>query len=146
MEAKSPPHGAAAAPGSKANGEQQRTSNPCSRPTLIMSLQRFGTMHMTSTALCGGGAGGQPRPRSGPPPPALQRARGTARGWRDRVTPSRGGLLAHAWGRPGGDRGRAGSTSSSDVSRLAFLEYLRKSCKGSGREGVSRAMGTRQLP
>lgn len=145
MEAKSPPHGAVAAPGSKANGEQQRTSNPCSRPTLIMSLQRFGTMHMTSTALCGGGAGGQPRPRSGPPPPALA---GQSPGVERPVTPPRGGLLAHAWGRPGlgGDRGRAGSTSSSDVSRLAFLEYLRKSCKGSGREGVSRAMGTRQLP
>lgn len=28
------------------------TSNPCSRPTFIMSLHRFGTMHMTSTALC----------------------------------------------------------------------------------------------
>lgn len=146
MEAKSPPHGAAAAPGSKANGEQQRTSNPCSRPTLIMSLQRFGTMHMTSTALCGGGAGGQPRPRSGPPPPALQRARGTARGWRDRRHPTGAGCLHTRGDGLGGDRGGAGSTSSSDVSRLAFLEYLRKSCKGSGREGVSRAMGTRQLP
>lgn len=28
------------------------TSNPCSRPTFIMSLHRLGTMHMTSTALC----------------------------------------------------------------------------------------------
>lgn len=26
------------------------TSNPCSRPTFIMSLHLFGTMHMTSTA------------------------------------------------------------------------------------------------
>lgn len=33
------------------------TSNPCSRPTFIMSLQRLGTMHMTSTALCGVGWG-----------------------------------------------------------------------------------------
>lgn len=47
-----------------------------------------------------------------------------------------------AWGRPW----RGGSTSSSDVSRLAFLEYLRKSCKGSGQEAVSRVTGTRQLP
>lgn len=31
------------------------TSNPCSLPTFIMSLQRFGTMHMTSTAFCGWG-------------------------------------------------------------------------------------------
>lgn len=39
------------------------TSKPCSLPTFIMSLQRFGTTHMTSTALCGaGGAGEQSEP------------------------------------------------------------------------------------
>lgn len=68
-----------------------------------MSLQRFGTMHMTSTALCGGGAGGQPRPRSGPPPPALQRARGTARVERPRH-PAQGRAactrVGTAWGGP----------------------------------------------
>lgn len=45
----------------KRKGQEQRrpsknnciTSNPCSRPTFIMSLHRFGTMHMTSTAFCG---------------------------------------------------------------------------------------------
>lgn len=30
------------------------TSKPCSRPTFIMSLQRFGTKHITSTAFCSG--------------------------------------------------------------------------------------------
>lgn len=47
----------------KRKGQRQRrpsknnciTSNPCSRPTFIMSLHRFGTMHMTSTAFCGWG-------------------------------------------------------------------------------------------
>lgn len=34
------------------NGLQMLTSNPCSRPTFIISLHRFGTMHMTSTAFC----------------------------------------------------------------------------------------------
>ena len=39
------------------------TSKPCSLPTFIMSLQRFGTTHMTSTALCGvGGTGEQSEP------------------------------------------------------------------------------------
>lgn len=31
---------------------QRHTSKPCSRPTFIMSLQRFGTKHITSTAFC----------------------------------------------------------------------------------------------
>lgn len=30
----------------------RRTSKPCSRPTFIMSLQRLGTKHITSTAFC----------------------------------------------------------------------------------------------
>lgn len=30
----------------------RRTSKPCSLPTFIMSLQRFGTKHITSTAFC----------------------------------------------------------------------------------------------
>lgn len=32
----------------------RRTSKPCSRPTFIMSLQRLGTKHITSTAFCCG--------------------------------------------------------------------------------------------
>lgn len=34
------------------NCPDELTSNPCSRPTFIMSLHLFGTMHMTSTAFC----------------------------------------------------------------------------------------------
>lgn len=30
------------------------TSKPCRRPRFIMSLQRFGTRHINSTAFCGG--------------------------------------------------------------------------------------------
>lgn len=95
-----------------------------------MSLQRFGTMHMTSTALCGGGAGGQPRPRSGPPPPALQRARGRAQGWRDRVTPPRGGLLAHAWGRPGGGPWRGGEYLQFRRIQTGFFGVLEEVLQG----------------
>lgn len=95
-----------------------------------MSLQRFGTMHMTSTALCGGGAGGQPRPRSGPPPPALQRARGRAQGWRDRVTPPRGGLLAHAWGRPGGGPWQGGEYLQFRRIQTGFFGVLEEVLQG----------------
>lgn len=65
-------------------------------------------------------------------------------------TPPATGCSGDPWGQPGGEPGGpAGvSTSSSDVSRLAFLEYLRKSCKanmGGGGEGsMSRVTVTQQ--
>ena len=49
--------------------------------------------------------------------------------------------------RAGADLGRlrGASTSSSDVSRLAFLEYLRKSCEGNGEKAVTKLMVTKAV-
>lgn len=123
------------------------TSNPCSRPTFIMSLHRLGTMHMTSTALCGWerkqsqrSAPPQLHPQVRFPPSCPPGSRGHIQEGetlpRDRLL-QRAGCSGHAGDTGGLSEGpgenRAGPvggcTSNSDVSRLAFLEYLRKSCK-----------------